>query len=71
MISSQKQKNYRTSGKRRVGKILTGNAQHYASVPTIPTKFVTVLNPDYHEKKGFLQQAPRFKPEPVLLLINS
>lgn len=36
-----------------------------ASVPTIPSKYITILNPDAHEKFGFSQQAPRFNPPPV------
>ena len=35
--------------------------------PTIPTKYITILNPNAHEKRGFSQQAPRFAAQPVCI----
>ncbi|KAH7827667.1 uncharacterized protein MONOS_10701 [Monocercomonoides exilis] len=55
--------NFRTAGKPGFGKVIKGHASMGSSVPTIPTKYITILNPDAHEKYGFSQQAPRFPQE--------
>ncbi|KAK2949085.1 hypothetical protein BLNAU_16005 [Blattamonas nauphoetae] len=52
--------NYRTSGRKTAGRVVKGVTRTNTTVPTIPTKYVTILNPDCHEKKGFGQQASRF-----------
>jgi hypothetical protein len=62
--------NYQSQRQKNKGNIIIGKVkvQPFATnptIPTIPTKYVTVLNSDPREKKGFSQQSPRFKSDYV------
>ncbi|KAA6370702.1 MAG: hypothetical protein EZS28_033772 [Streblomastix strix] len=56
--------NWRTTGRKPVGSLVKGSVTIPSSIPSVPTKYITILNPDCHEKKGFLHQAVRFPAPP-------